>query len=209
MPTAADLPDELDALARRHAVELSDSRWEYDVQQLIATIERTKPKSASGPPAGQEPRPRRRFPRRRAARLAGLVLLLAATAAAVALVAVRGGGGERNEDLAEGRNLSLQVFEAWSAGRLDEVGENQLSASARSALETLPREPILPLPPGPDDCYGEPGDMSCPFYYYGLDRYLRFDVFEEAGGMRVATVECVSGSGPVTLEACARTIRES
>jgi TIR domain len=40
MPTAADLPDGLDALARRHAVELSDSRWEYDVQRLIATIER-------------------------------------------------------------------------------------------------------------------------------------------------------------------------
>jgi hypothetical protein len=48
MPTAADLPDELDALARRHAVELSDSRWEYDVQRLIATIEGTTPKSAGG-----------------------------------------------------------------------------------------------------------------------------------------------------------------
>ena len=55
--------------------------------------------------------------------------------------------GERNEDLAEGRNTSLRVFEAWSAGRLNGVGENQLSAGARSALETVPREPILPLPP--------------------------------------------------------------
>ncbi|HZG34259.1 MAG TPA: hypothetical protein VEY87_00280, partial [Gaiellaceae bacterium] len=126
-------------------------------------------------------------------------------------VALRGGGSEGNEDPADGRTLSLQVFEAWSAGRLDEVGENQLSATARKALETLPPEPILPLPPGPDGCYGEPDDMSCSFYYTGagLDLYLRFDVFAESSGLRVATVECVSSKGTVGLESCARTLRES
>jgi uncharacterized caspase-like protein len=217
--------DELYDYAFERVVETSPRqrprKWAFDVEGRLVVARSAQargeppaapPRALPGPPAEQEPPPRRRLSRRRAAALlAGLVLLLAAAAAAVAvaLVALRDGGGKRNEDLAEGRNSSLQVFEAWSAGRLDEVGENQLSASARSALETVPPEPILPVPPGPDDCYGEPGDMSCPFYYYGLDRYLRFDVFEEASGMRVATVECVSGSGPVTLEACARTIRES
>jgi hypothetical protein len=40
MPTADDLPDPLDPLVRRHAVELSDQRWDYDVGRLIAVLER-------------------------------------------------------------------------------------------------------------------------------------------------------------------------
>ena len=216
--------DELYDYAFERVVETSPRqrprKWAFDVegQLVVARSARAAgeapaapPRALPGPPAGQEPSPRRRSPRRRAALLAGLVLLLATTAAAVALVALRGGGSEGNEDPADGRTLSLQVFEAWSAGRLDEVGENQLSATARSALETLPPEPIRPLPPGPDDCYGEPDDMSCSFYYTGagLDLYLRFDVFAESSGLRVATVECVSSKGTVGLESCARTLRES
>ena len=39
-PAATDLPDDLKGLARREAHELSDKRWDYDVQQLIAALER-------------------------------------------------------------------------------------------------------------------------------------------------------------------------
>jgi len=212
--------DELYDYAFERVVETSPRqrprKWAFDVEGrlVVARSARaageapaTPPRALPGPPAGQQPPPRRRPPRRRAALLAGLVLLLAAAAA---LVPLRGGGGGDNQDLAEGRNTSLQVFEAWSLGRLDELGESELSATARNALETLPREPILPLPPGPDGCWGEPDDMSCPFYYYGLDLYLRFDVHEYSTGPRVATVECVSGStGAGRLEVCARAIRES
>ena len=40
MPTVDDLPDALDPLVRRHAVELSDQRWDYDVNRLIGVLER-------------------------------------------------------------------------------------------------------------------------------------------------------------------------
>ena len=38
MPTAADLPEALAALAVHQAMELSDSRWDYDVDQLIKAL---------------------------------------------------------------------------------------------------------------------------------------------------------------------------
>ncbi len=39
MPDRRDLPAELGAIARRNALELSDRRWQYDVGQLISTLE--------------------------------------------------------------------------------------------------------------------------------------------------------------------------
>lgn len=39
-PRAADLPDDLKPLARRHAIELSDARWSYDVARLVEAIEK-------------------------------------------------------------------------------------------------------------------------------------------------------------------------
>jgi hypothetical protein len=40
MPDPAALPADLKSLARRHAVELTDKRWDYDVAQLAATLRR-------------------------------------------------------------------------------------------------------------------------------------------------------------------------
>jgi hypothetical protein len=39
MPREHDLPDDLKPLARRHAIEISDGRWEYDAGRLIETLE--------------------------------------------------------------------------------------------------------------------------------------------------------------------------
>jgi len=39
MPDRRDLPPELGAMARRNALELSDRRWQYDIGQLISTLE--------------------------------------------------------------------------------------------------------------------------------------------------------------------------
>lgn len=50
MPSAEVLPDELQPLVRRQAVELRNSRWDIDVQGLIATLEPT----VSGSPAGRQ-----------------------------------------------------------------------------------------------------------------------------------------------------------
>ena len=38
MPSPGELPADLQALARRNAVELSDNRWNYDVSRLAATV---------------------------------------------------------------------------------------------------------------------------------------------------------------------------
>jgi TIR domain len=39
MPDRRDLPPELEAIARRNALELSDRRWRYDVGQLLSALE--------------------------------------------------------------------------------------------------------------------------------------------------------------------------
>ncbi len=40
MPALSALPAELQALARYQAIELSDTRWDYDVERLIEAIDR-------------------------------------------------------------------------------------------------------------------------------------------------------------------------
>jgi hypothetical protein len=40
MPGAEELPEDLKPLARYQAVELSDSRWDYDVSQLLLTLDK-------------------------------------------------------------------------------------------------------------------------------------------------------------------------
>jgi TIR domain len=43
MPRASELPESLAPLARRNALELSDHRWRYDLQQLVQVLERRSP----------------------------------------------------------------------------------------------------------------------------------------------------------------------
>jgi TIR domain len=56
MPEPEDLPASLAPLARRHAIELSDERWDYDVGRLIEVLDRT---IGNGVPAKPRPRPAR------------------------------------------------------------------------------------------------------------------------------------------------------
>jgi TIR domain len=48
MPTAEQLPDALQGLVRRQAVELSDQRWDYDVGGLINVLERALHEAGGG-----------------------------------------------------------------------------------------------------------------------------------------------------------------
>ena len=55
MPGEEDLPDEVKILARRQAIDLSDSRWEYDVEQLLNRMVETtglqrRVSTRNGPP---------------------------------------------------------------------------------------------------------------------------------------------------------------
>ncbi len=43
MPDAAALPEPLRALARRNAIELSDTRWPHDLERLLAALEAATP----------------------------------------------------------------------------------------------------------------------------------------------------------------------
>jgi hypothetical protein len=49
MPAPASLPAELQPLTRHQAVEISDTRWDFDVQRLITAIERVGVAPADAP----------------------------------------------------------------------------------------------------------------------------------------------------------------
>ncbi len=71
MPSQDELPDDLKALARRHAHELSEKRWDYDIQQLISVLERA---GVPGRAGRVRRRAERRFPKWAAS--AGIIALL-------------------------------------------------------------------------------------------------------------------------------------
>jgi len=52
MPKVGELPRELESFVRRQAHELSDSRWDYDVQHLIDTLEKSGIKPLVKPQVG-------------------------------------------------------------------------------------------------------------------------------------------------------------
>ena len=82
-PSSDDLPAGLEALARRHAFELSDARWPHDVEHLVHEL--------GGATTVDEPRSRKRAPGRVVLVGIAIVLLLAA-AAAVGIFALGGDG---------------------------------------------------------------------------------------------------------------------
>lgn len=51
MPRKEDLPPDLAKLSRRNAIQLSDARWNYDVDRLIQTIEGRPRRRVPDPPA--------------------------------------------------------------------------------------------------------------------------------------------------------------
>jgi len=51
MPKPEELPDDLDKLTRRNAIELSDLRWQTDVDQLISVMERVLAEQGAQPAA--------------------------------------------------------------------------------------------------------------------------------------------------------------
>lgn len=98
MPTAADLPADLAALADRNALPVSDARWDYDVGRLISIIETLGPpiatQSRAVSAAAAPPRPVLSSERRRRAALPVLaVLVLGILGIGVLIGRTTGGGG--------------------------------------------------------------------------------------------------------------------
>lgn len=52
MPGEADLPDDLKLLARRNAIEISDTHWDTDLAQLVETLARVLEGTNTAPPSG-------------------------------------------------------------------------------------------------------------------------------------------------------------
>jgi hypothetical protein len=57
MPRREELPSELQTLARRNALELSEGRWRYDVGRLLDTLDELLPESAGSKEATPPPPP--------------------------------------------------------------------------------------------------------------------------------------------------------
>jgi hypothetical protein len=132
MPAADSLPAELQPLTRHQAIEISDTRWDFDVQRLIAAIERV-----GVPPAGRQVRPSRR------ALLAGLAAISVVVAGSAWWLASRpripdlGGiwmlpSGSHWTVEQDGREVVIrethyQSREVWrrGAGRIDDDGTLQ------------------------------------------------------------------------------------
>jgi FHA domain/TIR domain len=55
MPRPQDLPEPLQELSRRNAIELSDDRWGYDVRRLVAAIEKSVRPQRSRPTRDNPP----------------------------------------------------------------------------------------------------------------------------------------------------------
>lgn len=76
MPPAERLPEDIQALTWRHAIEIDDARWDQDVERLIGAIERTR----TAGPSRRGP-----LPTGRIAVAGGLVAAIAAGAIVLAL----------------------------------------------------------------------------------------------------------------------------
>ncbi len=80
MPAPGDLPASLRELSRRHALAVSDDRWDHDVSRLIARLE-----NIVGPPAAEAPPPpptwKRTYRRVRASRTLSAIVTVTTVAA--------------------------------------------------------------------------------------------------------------------------------
>jgi hypothetical protein len=98
-PTAGDLPGTLAPLARRHAVELRETRWRSDVEELIRALERVRSGKAPAPPEPNEPASGPRWQRPAWLKpwvvAAAAVLVAAAVAGGILLTSGGGSGGDQ------------------------------------------------------------------------------------------------------------------
>jgi serine/threonine-protein kinase len=100
MPDAAELPKEIAPLARRNALELSDTRWRHDVTRLVTALERVLEGEDPVAPAPAGPGAVAAGGRDAPARRRRALLAAAAAAAALAVLAVvlLAGGGDGGGD---------------------------------------------------------------------------------------------------------------
>jgi hypothetical protein len=92
MPEAGDLPEDLKALARRQAKELSDLRWKYDLDALLSVLEKIPgvDLTRAGEKPGPKPAPAKKPVNRKPLFIAGGAV--AVLIAAIGIGSMMGGG---------------------------------------------------------------------------------------------------------------------
>ncbi len=201
-------------------------KWAFDVegQIFLARTESARDKPLAPPTAEPQTtqtaaaRPSRlRMLRSKRLAAAGAAVA-AAVVAALAVVALvnRSSSGSppaSPSSLAAGRRATLTVYEAWQSNKLDTLSPRIISASAKRALSKMPTEPITPVPPAPDECYGDPDDVGCTYLYPGANIHLTFTALRYGSGIRVADVRCYDSTTGNELKGgiatCARIVANS
>jgi hypothetical protein len=92
MPSPASLPEELQALSRRQAIDLSNERWNYDVGRLVLALDEILGQPIDAP---SKETPRKREPRKR---ITTMPVLIAAAAVVLSLTGVVGWLATRGQD---------------------------------------------------------------------------------------------------------------
>src|SRR3954470_20191501 len=220
MPRSEELPPSLAALARRQALELTSSRFSSDTRTLLSVLEKTllgaarthdaaptarsaKTDATDEPTSRPRPKPalRRRLATvRRRPHLAVAAAVVAAGAIALGAVLLNhtpkspsrepGRQATESPSLESGRQATRAVYEAWLAKKLKTLSESRISTAARRALGQMPSEPA-PSEPGADDCYGDPDDVECGYYYRSQEFYLTFRALRYPSGFKVTDIGCV------------------
>lgn len=126
MPAAEQLPDSLQPLRRRNALELSDVRWRYDVGRLVNSLAEELGEPQPLPTGAPATPPRRRLIGIGAAALAVVVLIVVL---AVAGVFSSGGGGGSTDTTGSGAAAGVTA----AAGA--QVGANAATRAYELAYE--------------------------------------------------------------------------
>jgi hypothetical protein len=179
MPHGEDLPQDIAPITRRNALELSDSRWRYDVGRLTKTLDQllaemtathqrdVRTPKGPGPVATADAGAAARAPSPARRRLVPGIVALAAAAALVVLGIVvlgggSGGGGESGvvtsggiqfEPFTRAAHFTVDVPVGWVAPTVEE----SLGSVERTQLESHNGRQTLHILRGPQ---GSPKDTA-------------------------------------------------
>ncbi|MEA2560154.1 MAG: hypothetical protein QOH06_1658 [Acidobacteriota bacterium] len=194
MPPTDRLPEDLKRLTRRQAVELRDSRWDADVEALIAALERESTRTATAQPpaavppvvraepAGPEPRPRSR------ALLWGI-----GAAVAIGVALLLWSPWSRDAELTSSFPRQ-EVGEPTPAGERPDGGQMGEAPSEATRVDRGDAEPPQPMIEIPDVVGADMGKATETLLGAGLEIVRKSEPGEGAPPNTVLRQEPVAGS---------------
>jgi hypothetical protein len=199
-PNPDDLPESIRKLANRHAIELSDSRWDYDVGRLIQRLRETL--TGENRSGGSRTRGRAFWARHRL-KIGAAIAVIAAIAVAIALLA-RGGDesgnlpGLSSEETRLAMSVSPSLRELCSSREPREESsvaaiECQLAGADYLILESFPDTAALAKEQ--DRIFGSLPDARDPCGRSEWNQTLEWN----AGGPRLGQLGCYTADGSAVM----------